>query len=139
MNVDITLSIVCPFLAGLSKTVRDRKGLPVINGWLDIGISCPAGAFDAGLEADSYYTANPTKSEIRQFCEGQKEENLGRLKDLNRSLNVSFYDDEAHTPNYTQGYDPSDESFDQYRVADYVINRVGGGTDEVTFYKEIPE
>ena len=104
-----------------------------------IGAYSPAGAFDAGLEADSYYVANPTKSEIRQFCEGQKEENLGRLKDLNRSRVISFYDDEAHTTNYTQGYDPSDESLDQYRIADYVINPLGGGADEVTFYKEIPE
>jgi hypothetical protein len=104
-----------------------------------IGAYSPKGAFDAGLEADSYYVSNPTKSEIRQFCEEQKNENLGRLKDLNRSLYISFYDDEAHTPNYTQGYDPSDESYDAYRVADYVINSSTGVSDVVTFYKEIPQ
>jgi len=97
------------------------------------------GTFKAGLEADSYYVYNPTKSAIRKFCEQQKSERLSDLKYYDRHLVISFYDDRDHTPNYTDGYDPSDESLDQYRVADYVINPVGGGTDEVNFSKEIPE
>lgn len=106
-----------------------------------IGAYNPQGTFEAGLEADSYYVLNPTKSAIRQFCEEQQKERLGELKDLNRSLVISFYDDKAHTPNYAQGYDPSDQSEDAYRIADYVINPVGNldQVDQVEFSKEIPE
>jgi hypothetical protein len=104
-----------------------------------IGAYNPPGAFDAGLEADSYYVSNPTKSAIRKFCEQQKSERLSDLKNYDRHLVISFYDDWDHTPNYTDGYDATDTTYDQYRIADYIINPVGGGTDEVTFYKDIPE
>jgi hypothetical protein len=91
------------------------------------------------MEAESYYVSNPTKSAIRQFCKQQESERLDGLKEQNRGLFMSFYDDEAHTPTYAEGYDPTDESLDAYRVADYDINSSTGVEDVVTFSKEIPE
>lgn len=106
----------------------------------EIGAFSPGGAFATNIMLGySYYVANPTKSAIRQFCEEQKNERLQNLKDYNRILQISFFDDESHTPNFTgpEGYYFPDEC-EPYRVADYILNP-STGADEVTFTKEIPE
>lgn len=106
----------------------------------EIGAWRPGGAFATGIMLGySYYVANPTKSAIRDFCDKQKSEQLESLKEYNRILQITFFDDQAHTPNFTgpEGYYFPDEC-EPYRVATYMLNPQTN-YENLDFPKAIPE
>lgn len=95
------------------------------------------GVHDApAVHVESYYVANPTKSAIQKFCEERRRyyENIRQ----GQHIILNFYDDMAHTPNYTQGWNPDDPNSEPYYVCNYVWDRQGP-TGSIEFYKQIPE
>lgn len=93
------------------------------------------------VHAESYYVANPTKSAIRQFCEGKKEEARSYAA-AGQDYILNFYDDKAHTPTYEQTYDEGDNPADEpYYICTGLFEKgtFAVNLDDSDFLKPIPE